>query len=683
MQVKVHSRECTVYDCNTFPYMHILDHTTYRKHKIEYLNCACAFDIETTTIRCPHMETCKAMSEGECNKECTSWKEPTAFMYQWQVALEDVVIFGRTWEEYMTFTNRLRSLLELSPKRRIVFYVHNLSFEFEFMKDFFDFDILATGSHKILTCHHNGIEYRCSYKLSNMSLEKFCENTPDCFFQKLTGQFDYNKIRYPSTPLSNTEMAYCYCDVAGLVECIRWLMKEDTIASIPLTNTGYVRRDCRKACSDKKNRMRFQREALTPEQYHMCREAFRGGDTHANYVYINELLTDMKSKDKASSYPYQMMSKKYPGKFIAGNPNRISDFIKQDYACLMTVEFHNLEYNRPEGMPYIPKAKSRLVENPVTDNGRIISAFSLEMTITEIDYQIIHEDYDIGSEIIKKLFVAKKSFLPLELRKTIMEYYELKTMLKDVDGKEYEYMKSKNRLNSIYGMMVTDMIRENWMYEEHEWKKIIPDIHEAVTSYYKNPNSFLSYQWGVWVTAYARRELKDMQHVLEDDMVYTDTDSWKYIGDHEEEFKEYNARILEEINSLDLKPVVYRDGVPYYMGIAEEDGEYSEFKTLGAKKYCYQKKGKPGYKTVVSGLGVAEGSAYINTHGINAFKPGTVFHPSGRLTGYHNECSIHYITHGTERILTASNIAMVPTTYTLDATKEYIQHLKKTVDSEH
>ena len=140
--------------------------------------------------------------------------------------------------------------LKTSDSKRAVVYVHNLSYEFQFMKDFIEFDeIFARDAHKVMKCYayKYGIEFRCSYFLSNMSLAKFCENSEGVIHYKLVDTYDYKKMRTPSTPMSITEKGYCYNDVRGLCECIRSLRKEDNLAEIPLTSTGYVRREFRRA----------------------------------------------------------------------------------------------------------------------------------------------------------------------------------------------------------------------------------------------------------------------------------------------------------------------------------------------------------------------------------------------------------------------------------------------------
>ena len=94
----------------------------------------------------------------------------------------------------------------------------------------------------------------------------------------------------------------------GLCECISSRLKEDTLASIPMTSTGYVRRELRiNVKSNKKNREAFINSRLDPHQYELCREAFRGGDTHANSARANQINLNAWSYDIKSSYPTAIM----------------------------------------------------------------------------------------------------------------------------------------------------------------------------------------------------------------------------------------------------------------------------------------------------------------------------------------------------------------------------------------
>lgn len=43
--------------------------------------------------------------------------------------------------------------------------------------------------------------------------------------------------------------------------------------------------------------------------FELLREAFRGGDTHANRFYVGKILENVGSYDRESSYPYELVNK--------------------------------------------------------------------------------------------------------------------------------------------------------------------------------------------------------------------------------------------------------------------------------------------------------------------------------------------------------------------------------------
>ena len=69
--------------------------------------------------------------------ETTSYSkdnENIAFMYIWQFSLENYVVYGRTWEEYFYFMDKLRDKGNVSPSQQLMIWVHNLPFEFQFIR---------------------------------------------------------------------------------------------------------------------------------------------------------------------------------------------------------------------------------------------------------------------------------------------------------------------------------------------------------------------------------------------------------------------------------------------------------------------------------------------------------------------------------------------------------------------
>lgn len=636
------------------------------KHKM-YQRHPMTFDIETSKI--------PTDDEGHYQ----------AFMYIWQICIEGNVVFGRRWEELQEFMQKVVDAYKLSEGERVVVYVHNLSFEFQFIQDYFKFvDVFAMASRSILTAKTAHLEFRCSYKLSNMSLAKFIENTPNTLHYKGVDDLDYATVRTPDTPLTEVEYGYCFNDVKGLYECVMELLKEDNIATIPLTSTGYVRRDCRKAMNkNKNNRKMFLRSRLTLLQYKLLRECFRGGNTAGDRYLTNLILKKVGSYDLSSSYPFQMIAREYPlGKWNYGvipDINTLEEYNKK-YCTIARYTFKNIQLRDEKPIPYIPQSKClALGDDREIYNGRILHADCLTISMTNIDFDIVKEQYVYDEIAVEEFHYSRKGLLPKELRDTIMYYFEKKSMLKGDEEHYYEYMKSKNKLNSIYGMTVTNILNTEIEYHDGEYteKKMTEnEMQEALDKYYKNHRSFLNYSWGVFVTAYARRELEDGLNIAGLDTIYCDTDSVKYIGDHDKEFEAYNERVNKECEEKGIKNYAEVNGKRFYMGIFDKENGYDEFITLGAKKYAFLQNGKLGI--TVSGLSKKKGAEELEKKGgLRRFQRNEVFYNSGRTIAQYNAAKVHDITVNGCTFSTASNLAIVDTTYTLGITDTMLDIIER------
>lgn len=657
---------------------HNLECKESTKRKIKYLEIPCAFDIETTNIF-------KKDENGNIDPSL----RPYAFMYHWQFCINDEVCFGRTWEEFRILLDNLTRRMDLDNHRRLVIWCHNLNFEFQFFRRFVN---VIDGFYKEDRCPlkvviEGGIEFRDSYALSNMTLQKFCENEPGVKHYKLSGEdYDYMKLRTPKTEMDpETELPYCYNDVRGLVECIASRMREDTLAMMPMTSTGYVRRDARNAIrKNPKNRKYFQACKLSSVLYSDCRMAFRGGDTHANIRMVDQTLHDLDSYDIQSSYPACMMINDFP--MSAFFRIKTSTFFNRDlseYALLLHVRLCDAKYIGKSGIPYIPLAKcSGITSDKIIDNGRVLYAGIIEMIITDIDLQIIMDEYELEDFYVNEVYASRYGKLSDEYKSVIMQYYTGKTALKGVPGKEYEYMKAKNRLNSLYGMMCQRIDHDQVTYDGHDFVTVPGILDEQIEKYYKSHNSFLSYQHGVWVTANARKRLRDMLQIIGPDVVYCDTDSIKCINGHEEDFAKMNEKLIREASDAGAY-AEDKNGNVQYMGIWDHETsghKYDKFRTLGSKKYVYVQGDK--CVSTIAGVNKKTGSAFFKEYGIEQMKHGTRIKDSGHLTAFYNDDDIHTITIDGCKIETASNVALVDNTYTIGLTDEYLDLLEKALANE-
>ena len=672
----------TVYNVADFPYEDIKDckrcstKTVINGEKavVNYYNVSAAFDIESTTI------------EPEKDIEGNYIENPYGFMYHWQACIKGNVVFGRHWEDFILFLQKLRSHLNLGTTYRLVIYVHNLPYEFQFMKDFIQIDsIFAKDKRKPIKVVSDGIEFRCSYSLSNRSLDSFCENSHLCTHHKLSGDFDYNKIRTCNTELTELELGYCYNDVAGLCECIDTLLEEDTITTIPLTNTGYVRREFRDAMRNNKLHKEFMKARINAHEYEMLRRCFRGGNTHANRYLAGQILENVYSFDISSSYPSSIAMDYFPmDKFTAVTLDSQAklDYYTSRYCVVLDVSFYNITLKERKPVPYIDIAHCYRSSNIKNDNGRVLAADFIQLTITNIDLDIIRSMYDYDGLVVNEAMYAERGKLPVELRNKMMEFYIAKTQLKGVEDREYDYMKSKNRLNSTFGMMVTDLAHSVVEYntETMEWSENQPDTESALNDFFQNRNNFLWYQWGVFVTANARKRLQDMIDKVGMDVVYTDTDSIKFINkEHIAQFEAMNEIRVQQAETNDIPAYCDRDGERYYLGTWDNDGNYDRFKTLGAKKYAYDitKKGKQSLHVTVSGMSKTKGAEAIGC--LENFEiTGKPLKNVGRTTSWYNDEKPHEITINNATFLTASNIGILESTYTLGITNEYYELLCET-----
>ena len=669
-------------------------------NKRTYLDAVAAFDIETTTV-----------------------KEDFSIMYIWQLQIGlSCTITGRSWKEYLRCLDRIRKLL---PKDVwLVVYVHNLAFEFQFLRGIYKFrndEIFAIDKRKPLRVDMLGcIEYRCSYLHSNMGLDVFLKKM-GVEHEKVSG-FDYSKKRYPWTPLTDQELLYCVNDVRGLVEALLIEMHHDgdDLYSIPATSTGYVRRDVKSAM--RQVSWYWIHDQLPDEEvYGLLREAFRGGNTHANRYYAGYQLEGVKSYDRSSSYPDVQCNCEFPvSRFrVIGecSMRKLQDLIgRRHKACLIRIALWNVRLkNDLWGCPYLAIDKCRRTIGGAEDNGRILSADYLETTLTDVDFRILLSEYVFDASKILCCAYARYGRLPAVLREQIIYYYRTKTELKGVPDQQIFYEKSKNKLNSIYGMsaqnpvkmrsvFVTPEILEQRIKENRkrkaegkpllrEWKAGTWEIDDtkSIEELLKESNkrAFFCYQWGVWTTSHARFRLEQGIRLAaagaatgKSDFVYCDTDSVKYIG--EVDWTEYNAERMRD----SLESGAYADdpkGRRHYMGVYEADDGYpAGFATRGAKKYVVQ---HPDGKLEATIAGVTKrgkgdqwsGGEELEHHGgIPAFlQDEFVFVKAGGTQLLYNDTERFMMKIDGHDVKVRQCVTIKPDTYTLRDTEDYMQLLKK------
>lgn len=542
--------------------------------------------------------------------------EKKAVMYIWQFGINGAVFFGRTWQEFINLINNISEFLKLNDKKRLIVYVHNLGYEFQFMRKWFIWSkVFAIDERKpVYALTENGVEFRCSYILSGYSLAQLGRNLQTYKIDKMVGDLDYKKLRTPLTTLTEKELKYCENDVRVVMSYIQEQIEiYGNITRLQLTKTGYVRKFCRDKCffdnnSHKKNNYKFIKYknlmkslTLTPSEYEQLKRGFQGGFTHSNAFYNNEINKNVHSFDFTSSYPAVMVCEQFPmskGRLIKINTFNEFYYYLNNYCCLFDCEFKNIE-RVIDFESYISASRCWNCEGVCEDNGRVVEAKSIRITLTEQDFKIIKKVYTWEKIKIQNFRIYKKGYLPHDLIKAILELYQKKTTLKDVEGREVEYLLNKEMINSVYGMCVTDIVRDEQVYDGENWSKNLSDLNESIKEYNKSKKRFLSYAWGVWVTAYARRNLWSGIFELKDDYIYSDTDSVKFLNydNHKKYFDDYNNIVVEKLKKackyhkikFDLVAPKTITGKIKTLGVWDDEGQYDFFKTLGAKRYMTYK----------------------------------------------------------------------------------------------
>lgn len=676
----------------------------------KYLKNIATFDIESTTIKC---------------------ERPYGFMYIWTMALDDYSVYGYTWSDFESFLQKLVDYFETTEDKRLIIWVQNLSFEMQFMTPFLirtfnELEVFATDTRKPikLTCTASGLEFRCTYRLSNMALDAMCKFEKGMVHRKLVGDLDYNKKRLPAvTPMTIREFSYCISDTVTLKEWVEAILKNnnDTFFTMPVTSTGYVRRDCRIATKKERGyRNFFVKNWLVTDVYILLKEAGRGGNTHANRVLANRILEGLDSWDLVSSYIYSLLARKYPvTKFSRyGRVDSEEELLAlaKKYALIFRCVIVNPRVKDNVPFPYLPiSKKTSLSGSIVNDNGRVLrvngekgALGSIGYTFTDIDFDIFKREYDYDAILIYDVYIARRGYLPKSLRDAIKSYFikkcELKEKIKaaedwleelkrqhkehtkayqihkqELEDYKYLYDKMKNRLNGIFGMAYTDVCRLEYKIDPETGDWIKPnklteeDITKALDEYNNSYNSFLVYAHGVFCTAWSRLSFEELTEACNNRKygnvtVYGDTDSNKAIINDETPLLEFNKRVMKLCDKTGAYCVV--NGNKYYLGIAEKETKkekYQKFKTMGAKKYCYFD--SEGLHVTVSG--VVKDLAPKELKSVENFEKGFVFRKAGGKTLFYNDEEIHTIEVDGVEIETASNIGMVESTYTLGLTTDY------------
>lgn len=568
----------------------------------------------------------------------------TGWVYQWAIKFGSLYVYGRKPSEIIQFMRDCAEHYELRDDRKIMIVIHNASYDLQYIKHFIrqydpTADFLAIDNHSIIQCDVIGFRIICSYKLTNLSLAVLADKYATTY-NKAVGEIDYNLVRYQDSELTiDKDWFYMFSDVAAQNDGIEGYLKMQGYRYLfraPITSTGFVRAACRKAAkSDDNWRGEFAASRLDLEQYNLCRQCFMGGVCIASFIYSGVTVRgdNLRHKDFCSSYPARQtldyMPTGAPSWYGEVETEQELNELCEQYCCVFALTLEgNVHIKRGITAPCIPSSKCIHKEGELKLNGKIVYADTLTIIVCELDYKWIRAQYEFDNIGVDKMLIFERGTMPDWLKSEIFDYFKYKCTLEDGDILR---AKSKNMLNSIYGMTATAIIRETFKMDDdwilHKLDKDEDERESALNKYYRSYNNFMPYQYAIWTTAHARDALYTMiECVGYDNFLYCDTDSVFYI-----ETKENKKRMDAYAAECRQKAI---EGGGYvgnkFLGEPTDEPPLRAFRAIHSKCYAMEEYNKKAgqYELNVVIAGIPKGATkWINGEPIfktNAEELGTI-----------------------------------------------------------
>ena len=591
-----------------------------------------AFDYATSKV---HPEYYNMASDTVQNKYGRI--EPYAIMYNWQFCVESgrtdfkeaksevehQVIMGRTWDELLAFLSVLTKGIEFCSENRreasnykrinAYVYVHNLGFEFAFIRNIFEVIMSKCGKNLRVFARDrrnpmrfivplNGVNliFMDSMCLVNKSLENWGKDE-NLEVQKIKEPDDfYMPIRTPNTKLTDEELNYASNDVETMYYGIRRFRGRFIyMHNIPITQTGIIRRRIRAEVSCvNKDWVRTCQEIernMTVDLLKKLYDCFAGGWVHSNksktnYVFgINNYNVPVTCVDIRSSYPAVMTMFTVPtGSFVRCSMDDIRTIMQQNPVNRNRRFFIKFKaYNVKAATDNTFWSNSHIEDSSrhKDDDGNLVSADYIVTTMTDLDFEIFCKAYRYSNIEFIEGYIAEASYFPKELIKFILKQYKNKTSLKGLKDKKSKYSEAKIIIDSIYGDFVLKRVADKPVFVgDFNDKKLlelrkngyipmdvdITTINDNIKngwlkipftdgSFQKLQQELLSdntlyknFQCGCWVSAAARYNLWSVILKLDKNVIYGDTDSIKgqFNSEQLEVINEYNNEVRNRYKAV-------------------------------------------------------------------------------------------------------------------------------------
>ena len=236
-------------------------------------------------------------------------------------------------------------------------------------------------------------------------------------------------------------------------------------------------------------------------------------------------------------------------------------------------------------------------------------------------------------------------------------------------------------------MSVTTNIRDEVEYDNTLGWSETPISNEEIMKKLQEEEKtgFLSFAYGVWITAYARNNLIKNLLKLDEYVLYADTDSLKLkegydknVIDTYNKFVANKIKHVSEVLKIPFEKFAPKDkkGKERMLGLFDDDGHYDEFITQGAKKYAVKQNGE----IHITVSGVPKSGAKSLKGDLNNFRNDLVFEfkDTGKnlliYTENQEPVEITDYLGNTTIVNDLSGCCILPTTYILGKSQEY-EHL--------
>lgn len=568
-----------------------------RHHHTPYV---AAFDTETSTI--------------------TMDGNQIAFMYVWQMAVENEAFYGRTWSEFKRCLQKMKNEMHLAVDYKLIVYVHNLKYDFGFYKKEVNLDgnDFVARSRRTVLKHimDDCFEVRDSAVYTEEPLDHMGE---EIGIPKMKG-YDYSKIRHALTPLTQKELEYCEHDVLILTSYFRREAENlnCSIYKLALTATQKIKRGINEEFS-RESRM-YQNMIMSRQLkdndhdnhiLDLLKHAFFGAFNYSSQLIRGIIQDNVAGIDISACYGAQCLLHPYPvGKFTPIALPESTDDLKNNpryagKAMLITFAAKDVSAKYAD-IGFLPINIHNYWQRPASDinnvaSKRVLTAAKLEMTLTDVDFRLFLEFYSYSAIKFVSIMASDYGDMPPYMIRSIekthrkkLEIQKRNNALKKIRpltlSEQLEYIHAKTGVSRIYGILVQDPVRDIY-----EWNPEINDIQKNGEQKNKSQFQPVLYQWGVWVVAWARYEILRLLLKLSgtgknfDDLktLYSDTDSlyFKFTESDIEIVKSYNDMINAKIYNVAKK---YRLSPEALTGIGTlKITYYQQFKTTGIKQYCY------------------------------------------------------------------------------------------------